>query len=149
MTNTLNDAASYFRPLCEELLQRCAKIGVPCRIVDIIRDEAQQKQKLADGLSWTPHSKHLPQPPEEKSEAIDIVPLSVLSEHKPDWDPTHPDWQRIGEVGKGLGLRWGGDFPPFIDANGEEHSRHDPSHFEYVHKPTEPGAMEDLTNTTT
>lgn len=139
MTNTLNDAASYFRPLCEELLQRCAKIGVPCRIVDIIRDEAQQKQKLADGLSWTPHSKHLPQPPEEKSEAIDIVPLSVLSEHKPDWDPTHPDWQRIGEVGKSLGLRWGGDWVEHRDL----------SHFEFVHKPTEPGAMEDLTNTTT
>src|SRR6266849_6699214 len=137
MTNTLNDAASYFRPLCEQLLQGCVKIGVPCRIVDIIRDEAQQQQKLVDGLSWTQHAKHLPQPPEEKSEAIDIVQLSVLSEHKPDWDPTHPDWQRIGEVGKSLGLRCGGDWA--------EH--HDPSHFEYVHPSvTSSGEMEDLTN---
>jgi len=84
VTNTLNEAASYFRPLCRATPPRLPpKSAFPVEIVDIIRDEASAETELADGLSWTPHSKHLPQPPEEKSEAIDVVPLSVLSEHKP------------------------------------------------------------------
>jgi D-alanyl-D-alanine carboxypeptidase len=129
MPNTLNEAASYARPLFEKLLQNCTAAGVPCRIVDIIRTPTQQEQKLAQGVSWTEHSKHLPQPPEGKSEAIDIVPLAILNEHKPDWDPTSPLWQQIGEVGKALGLLWGGSWTHINDGNG------DPSHFEYIHKP--------------
>jgi len=133
--NTLNEAASYFRPLCEQLLQNCAKAGIPCRIIDIIRTPVQQEQKLLDGVSWTQHSKHEPQPPENLSEAIDIVPLAILSEHKPSWDPDSLLWVQIGQIGKDLGLRWGGDFPPYTDAEGKVHSRRDPSHFEYIHKP--------------
>jgi hypothetical protein len=139
-TNTINDAASYFRPLIDQLLEGCAKAGVPCRIVDIIRNDVQQEQKLAAGLSWTKNSKHLPQPPEKKSEAIDIVPLVILSEHKLNWDPTHPAWQTIGEVGKKLGLRWGGDWKHINDGKG------DPSHFEYIHP--EAAGSDDLTSTT-
>lgn len=129
MPNSFNDAASYFRPLAEALLQKCAEQGVPCRIVDIIRTPEQQAQKIKDGVSWTSNSKHEPQPPEMKSEAIDIVPLSVRSEHKPNWSPKHPDWQKIGAIGKALGLRWGGDWKHLNNGTG------DPSHFEYIHKP--------------
>jgi hypothetical protein len=127
--NSLDDAASYARPLFEQLLQGCVKVKVPCRIVDIIRTPAQQEQKLLDGVSWTQHSKHEPQPPESKSEAIDIVPLAILSEHKPDWDPTNPVWKVIGDVGTKLGLLWGGTWTHINNGNG------DPSHFEYIHKP--------------
>lgn len=128
MTNTLLDAASYARPLFEQLMQNCAAKGVPCRLVDILRTPSQQQQKLKDGLSWTEHSKHLPQPPENLSEAIDIIPLGILGEHKPDWDPTSPLWQQIGQIGKDLGLRWGGDWKDINNGRG------DPSHFEYVHR---------------
>jgi D-alanyl-D-alanine carboxypeptidase len=138
-TNTINDAASYFRPLIDQLLQGCVKAGVPCRIVDISRSPSQQVQKVKDGLSWTLNSKHLPQPPENKSEAVDIVPLVILGEHKLDWDPTNNAWQIIGEVGKSLGLRWGGDWKHINNGNG------DPSHFEYVHPEAVP---EDTTSTT-
>jgi hypothetical protein len=120
MPNSLNDADSHARPLFEQLLQNCAKAGVPCRVVDIIRTPTQQEQKLKDGVSWTQHSMHLPQPLEDKSKAIDIVPLSILTEHKPNWDPTHPDWQKIGPIGEALGLEWGGRW--------KEHP--DPSHFQ-------------------
>lgn len=128
MSNTLNDAASYARPLFEQLLRECAKAGVPCRIVDIIRTPSQQEKKLAQGVSWTTHSKHLPQPPEGKSEAIDIVPLEILSEHKPDWDITNPLWTKIGLIGERLGLEWGGRWTHINNGNG------DPGHFQYVHK---------------
>src|SRR5712664_344120 len=123
MGRDLSELASYMHPLAVELIRQCSMAGIPIRIVDTGRTPAEQEQKLAQGESWVPRSRHEPQPPENKSEAIDIVPESILSEHKPDWDPQHPDWQRIGVIGESLGLRWGGNWV---------HHK-DPSHFEYVH----------------
>jgi hypothetical protein len=135
--NDLTQAATYFQPIVFQLLEACAKVGVPCRIVDIARTPSQQLVKIQTGVSWTNNSRHLPQPPEGKSEAVDIVPLAVLSEHKPDWDPKNPAWQIIGSVGKQImipftppggatqmiqALEWGGDW--------KEHP--DPSHFQYA-----------------
>ena len=105
------------------MLERAKEAGVECKIVDTGRTPTEQQVKISQGVSWTNNSKHLPQMPEGKSEAIDIVPLSVLEEHKPTWSPEHPDWQKIGPIGEQLGLRWGGRW--------QKHP--DPSHFEYVH----------------
>lgn len=128
MGKDFSELASYFRPIAETFVDQCASNGVPVRIVDTGRTPAEQEQKLADGVSWTSHSKHEPQPPEDLSEAIDIAPLSVLAEHKPDWHPEHPDWQKIGRIGESLGLRWGGRWTHLNGGKG------DPSHFEFVHR---------------
>lgn len=48
--------------------------------------------------------------------AFDVVPLV---EGKPVWNSCH--WNRIGELGRSLGLTWGGDFRSFKDR----------PHFEY------------------
>lgn len=121
MGRSLDELTSYMRPKAELLLTGCAAIGVPCRVVDTGRTHLEQDQKILDGVSWTQRSKHEPQPPEGKSEAVDIVPESILSEHKPDWNPKHPDWQKIGAIGENLGLRWGGRWGHHPD----------PSHFEW------------------
>jgi peptidoglycan LD-endopeptidase CwlK len=123
MGKDLSELASYFRPLAQRLIVECDGAGVPVRIVDTGRTETEQEQKLAQGVSWVPRSKHEPQPPEMLSEAIDVVPLSILEENKPNWDPDHPDWQKIGQIGMDLGLRWGGSWVQHPD----------PSHFEYKH----------------
>lgn len=122
MGNNLNELASYFEPLAQALLDTCSSAGVPCRIIDTGRTAEEQVQKLEQKVSWTSFSKHEPQKPEGKSEAIDICPLAILSERKVDWDPTNPLWLQIGEIGESLGLKWGGrwDIHP------------DRSHFEYV-----------------
>lgn len=124
MGNSLNELTSYMLPLAVELIKNCTDAGVAVRIVDTGRTPSEQEQKLAQGVSWVTHSKHEPQPPEMKSEAIDLVPMSVLAENKPDWDPGHPDWQKIGPIGEALGLRWGGRWT----------GHPDPSHFEFVHQ---------------
>ena len=123
MGKDLSELASYFSPLAQALIDACAAADVPVRVVDTGRTPLEQEAKLAQGVSWTSHSKHEPQPPEQKSEAIDVVPEAILTEHKPDWDPSSSLWLKIGEIGKGLGLHWGGDW--------KHHS--DPSHFEYIH----------------
>lgn len=118
--NTLDQLASYVRPYVDKLIQSCAGAGVPVRIVDIIRTPAEQSVKLSIGVSWTQNSKHLPQAPENKSEAIDLVPIVILNEHKADWDPTNVAWQKIGQIGLQIGFVWGGSW--------QHHP--DPSHFE-------------------
>lgn len=128
MGRDLNELASYFKPLAEQLLNRCSAAGVPCRIITTGRTEEEQIDALARKVSWVARSKHQPQPPENKSEAIDIVPLSILSENKANWNPLHKDWQVLGKIGKLLGLRWGGDWV-----------NKDMGHFEYVHVSQEIG----------
>lgn len=126
MGKDLNELTSYFLPLAQELLDKCAAAGVPCRVIDTGRTTQEQAVKLAQGVSWVSKSKHEPQPPEMKSEAIDIAPTAILEENKANWDPESPLWQQIGEIGKSLGLRWGGDWKV-----------KDMGHFEYVHPSTQ------------
>jgi peptidoglycan L-alanyl-D-glutamate endopeptidase CwlK len=52
--------------------------------------------------------------------AFDIVILD--GNGKPMWDAKHPSWQRVGEIGKSVGLAWGGDWKTFVDL----------AHFEYT-----------------
>lgn len=69
----------------------------------------------------------MPQPPENLSEAIDIAPVHLMK--MKNWAPEHPDWVKIGEVGKSLGLKWG---VWKNNANGVLKNI-DPGHFEYIH----------------
>jgi D-alanyl-D-alanine carboxypeptidase-like protein len=124
MGKDLNELASYMLPLVQQLLAECQAVcdteSTTCEIVDTGRTPAEQVQKLAAGVSWTSHSKHEPQPPEGKSEAIDIAPRSYML--MKGWNPSGPLWSTFGEIGERVGLHWGGRFP-----------RPDPGHFQYVH----------------
>ncbi len=124
MGKDMSELASYFEPLAQDLLDKCYLAGIQCRVIDTGRTPEEQVVKLETKVSWTSHSKHEPQLPEGKSEAIDICPLAILAEHKVDWDSASPLWLQIGEIGEGIGLKWGGRW----------HLHPDPSHFEYVHE---------------
>lgn len=41
--------------------------------------------------------------------AFDIVPTAYVN--LPNWNPGGPLWNRIGSIGKSLGLEWGGNWP--------------------------------------
>ena len=36
--------------------------------------------------------------------------IAIMKCGKIDWDTKNPDWKRAGEIGKKLGLTWGGNF---------------------------------------
>jgi D-alanyl-D-alanine carboxypeptidase-like protein len=87
-------------------------------VVDTLRTPLEHSENLAKGTSWTPRSKHL------VGLAIDIAPFETYLLHGPDklkWDSSDPVWRRLGEIGEGLGLLWGGRWP---------HA--DMGHFQYV-----------------
>jgi peptidoglycan L-alanyl-D-glutamate endopeptidase CwlK len=119
MGNSMDELASYMRPKADQLVAEAMAKGLDPLVIDTGRTSQEQSQKLKTGVSWTNFSKHEPQPPEMKSEAIDVAirPLIKL----PNWDPSSPLWAKLGAIGKSLGLLWGGDWI--------EHP--DPSHFEW------------------
>jgi len=45
--------------------------------------------------------------------AFDIVILDSIG--KATWDTTHPGWKVSADIGKSLGLEWGGDWTGFKD----------------------------------
>lgn len=143
MSRALVDLSSVFRPLVCDVLAQLVERQCLVLISDTLRTLAEHRVNLTNGTSHTPLSKHLPRvlrgfaPTDhdaEKSDAIDLVPWEVWQAHGPDklsWDPAHPTFAAIGEIGEALGLRWGGRFGRL----------HDPGHLELRLAPTDPLAI--------
>ncbi len=117
----LDDLTEKFRPVAFEFLARLVEARIHVLVVCTLRSIEEQRENIARGVSWTMHSKHLPQEPDGKARAIDLVPVRVGGEL--DWDEQSPTWQKIGRIGRGLGLKWG------VINKGR---RIDLGHFEYV-----------------
>ena len=105
MSRALDDLSPEMRAKAVELLARCVEAGIVVMIVDTLRTPAEHAENLANGTSWTTHSKHL------DGDAIDVAPLEQYVLHgrkKIEWDGSDPVWARIGALGEAIGLRWGG-----------------------------------------
>ena len=114
MSRRLSDLSTRFRPLVVELIARCTEAQIPLMILDTVRTEQEQEENIKKGVSWTKNTKHLPQPPEMRAEAIDVAPYAMYQLNGPDklqWDADDPVWERIGRIGESLGLVWGGRWP--------------------------------------
>src|SRR5258708_17623713 len=115
MGKDLSELASYMRPLAEQLIDNANAQGLDVVVEDTGRTVEEQAVKLATNVSWTAHSKHLPQPPEIKSEAIDLVPRACIPLKYWGWNGTvetsHPSWGRLITIGEALGLHSGVHFP--------------------------------------
>ncbi len=110
MSRKLDDLEPNFKLTVFELLARLTEAGIMVQIIDTLRTPAEQEENIRKGVSWTKHSKHLPNPA-GKARAIDICPYGMWNLHGPDklqWDAADPIWNEIGKVGEGLGLAWGG-----------------------------------------
>lgn len=120
MSRRLDDLSPRFKPLAMELLARCVEQGIHVLIVDTLRTPEEHAENLRKGVSWTTRSKHL------DGDAIDVCPYETFQLRGPDklaWNDG-PTWQRIGAIGKALGLGWGGDWKV-----------RDLGHFEFVGPP--------------
>ena len=105
MSRRLDDLSDDFKPVAMAFLARLTEAGIHVLIVDTLRTPAEHQQNLANGTSWTTHSKHL------DGDAMDVCLYATWALHGSDklqWDSGDPVWQRLGEIAEGLGLRWGG-----------------------------------------
>lgn len=95
----LDDLSPKMKPLAIELIARAIEAGIQVRIIETTRTSAEQQQNIANGVSWTMHSKHL------TGDAIDLAPVAVLN--LKNWAPAHPDWKRLADIAVTLGLEPG------------------------------------------
>lgn len=73
--------------------------------ISTIRTPEEQEVYLKRGTSWTRNSKHLPQPPNGLSLAVDVCPVELLTTKY--WSPSSPLWAKVGAAALEVGLRWG------------------------------------------
>ncbi len=149
MSRKLDDLTSTLQPLAYEFLARCTEAKIPLLIVDTLRTMREHRANLKSGASkvtfslhlprkvrtatWAPAFEHMDMPDDEdKSDAIDIVPLSEFQRLRPTpptprvkmkllWH-THqsgvllPAWTTIGRIVRSIdGLEWGGSWRGFKD----------------------------------
>jgi peptidoglycan L-alanyl-D-glutamate endopeptidase CwlK len=102
------------RPLATRFLQEAKKQGINLRITAGLRTAAEQEALFQQGRT-TPGAKvtnaRAWQSYHNYGLAIDVVPMNALNQ--PDWNSR--EWNRIGQIGKSVGLRWGGDFKSIVD----------------------------------
>ena len=112
--------------LCTELLEACSAEGIPLALTSTLRTAAEQDALYAQGRMnvdavnslraaaalgpITPSSNHIVTSTRRSAHmegrAFDVA---VLKAGAIDWSATNK-YERAGEIGKRLGLRWGGDF---------------------------------------
>lgn len=107
MDTKLDSLSPEFKPKAIELLARLLEANIPVKIINTLRTDEEQAAAIVSGHSWVLRSKH------QDGNAIDICPYLVYridGEDKLQWDAKYPIWQKMGAVGKSLGLIWGGDW---------------------------------------
>lgn len=106
-----------YQPLQKKVwafLDECKKAGLPAKVFETYRtpsrqEELLQKRTTRQGAwdSW--HQYGL---------CFDVV---FYDDKAKNWYWESSDWDKVGQIGKSLGLRWGGDWTTFTDK----------PHFEY------------------
>lgn len=117
-----------FRLVVDRFLARCVEAGIMVMVVETYRSQEAHEEDVKNGRSWVEKSKHqnttkrtipgdarvdiptrlvnLP-----ASLAIDVAPYDqyqLYGADKLQWNADDPVWQRLGEIGESLGLKWGG-----------------------------------------
>ena len=110
MSRCLDDLEPELRTVIFQFLARCVEAGIPLCIVDTLRTDDEHVANLKKGTSRIARSKHLS---DELgyAHAIDVAPYEVYQLHGADklqWNPDAPAWLKIGIIGAGLGVKWGG-----------------------------------------
>lgn len=94
------------------LKHHCALQDIHIKLTSGYRSNAEQALLYAQGRTLPGSIVTNAKPGESKHNygvAFDIYPIQA------GWDVTHPHWTKIGDIGVGLGLEWGGDWKNFKD----------------------------------
>lgn len=102
------------RALCEEFISRCRACGLIVGVSQTFRTKAEQDALYAQGRT-APGSivtrARYPMSPHNWGVAFDIY----RNDGKGAYNDTDGWFRRCGQVGRELGLFWGGDFRTFTD----------------------------------
>jgi peptidoglycan L-alanyl-D-glutamate endopeptidase CwlK len=90
----------------DEFVAEAVAAGIPVRVTSTRRSAEEQRRLYAQGrtspgpiVTWTLNSAH-----------VDGRAFDVTIEGAPEYEDDPEAWDLLGELGQGLGLRWGGTF---------------------------------------
>jgi peptidoglycan L-alanyl-D-glutamate endopeptidase CwlK len=107
--------------MAQQVLVNAANEGIDLVVTQGLRDNALQAQLYAQGRT-APGAIVTNAPPGSSWHNFGLAfDVAVLKDGKATWPENEALWQRIGAIGKAVGLEWGGDF----------HTINDRPHFEY------------------
>lgn len=122
----LEDLHPEIRPLADEFLKIAAADGIDVLVTCTYRSNIEQAALYALGRTAKGRIVTNAKPGESlhnvtveglpASRAFDVVPMV---HGKPMWEPDHPAWRKLGEIGESIGLEWAGrwrrmkEFPHF------------------------------------
>jgi peptidoglycan LD-endopeptidase CwlK len=98
------------------MLDRCAQAGLALLITQGFRSFAEQDSLYAQGRTVPGKivtNARAGQSYHNFGLAFDIVVLDAMG--KADWNDGHPGWRFAAEVGRSVGLEWGGTWSQFKD----------------------------------
>lgn len=110
--NRLATLQPTVQPIFKAFLDACQAAGIPCEIVQGTRTHAEQADIYNDGRTEPGRVVTNAKPGDSYHQyglAVDVVPVAY--KNMKDWNPEGPYWAKIGAIGKGLGLTWGGSWP--------------------------------------
>lgn len=112
MDNRITSLTPATQVLAQKLIDACAAAGVPIKITSTLRTAAEQDALYAQGRT-KPGIKVTNlkggQGIHETGQAFDVIPVNG-GYHAPQ-----ATWDKIGAIGEGLGLEWGGNWKSFKD----------------------------------
>ena len=127
MSRKLEDACPELQIIIPQFKDACADLGIDVLVYQTYRGEAEQNKAFAEGKSKLkfPHSKHnVTVDGKPSARAFDCVPTKGQTIQ---WQDTS-NLKKMGEIGKEMGLRWGGDFN--MDGDKTTNDAWDKYHFE-------------------
>ncbi len=134
-SRSLDDLSPRIRPQADTLISTWIRLHPANKLIVTytLRTQAEQDAAVASHRSRTHHSMHLAQPPDGKACAIDVCPGSLIIQ--PNYAPSDPLWWELGDLGKSLGLIWGGQWfrpspPPVGHPPTDPEAMWDPGHFQ-------------------
>lgn len=118
----INALHPILKPLYLQFIADCKEAGIDAFATCTYRSSAEQNELYAQGRTkpgrkvtnakggQSEHNFTLNGKP--ASRAFDIA---IRVNGSLNWDTRHPHWKRAGQIGKALGLVWGGDFKSIKD----------------------------------
>jgi len=101
-------------------VELCARRGLALLVTQGLRSWEEQDALYAQGRTVAPIGRQYVVTKAKGGQsyhnfglAYDIVILDSVG--KANWDTSHPGWREAADVGKSLGLEWGGDWTGFKD----------------------------------
>lgn len=114
-SRSLDDLHPILKEKAIEFKELCLNVGITILIYCTWRDQESQDKAFKEGKSKLkfPNSKHnfIDSEGRRSAKAFDCVPMRGKTAQ---WNDV-TSYAKMGEIGKSIGLRWGGEFKGFSD----------------------------------